>query len=98
MGLTVRLDRKLDYRALGPLLDQLRPEIGQDIVLDATDTEAIGAPALQIILATAKSCRRHGFSLTLTAVRDELADQLQHLGLSVSAIEAGGSPLEKAWA
>lgn len=97
MGLTFQLDRKLDYRSIGPLLEQLRPATGQDIVLDASATEVIGAPALQILLAAARTCRRNGFAITLTNVRDDLVAQLNLMGLSVADIQAGGASAEKEW-
>ena len=97
MTVTLTLDRKLDFRAAGPLAQALRDATGQAVALDAGQTVQIGAQSLQVILAAAKSAIRSGHSLTLLNVADPLAGQIALMGFRVADVEAGGDAAARAW-
>ena len=97
MTVTLTLERKLDFRAAGPLATALRGASGQALVLDAGQTVQIGAQSLQVILAAAKSGASSGHSLTLLNVADPVAGQMALMGFRVADVEAGGDAAARAW-
>ena len=97
MTVTLTLERKLDFRAAGPLALALRGATGLPMVLDAGQTVQIGAQSLQVILAAAKSAIRKGHSLTLLNVADPVAGQMALMGFRVADVEAGGDATARAW-
>lgn len=94
---TLTLERKLDFRAAGPLAQALRDATGQAVALDAGQTVQIGAQSLQVILAAAKSAIRNGQNLTLLNVAGPLAGQMALMGFRVADVEAGGDAVARAW-
>ena len=97
MTVTLTLDRKLDYRVIAPLADELKASLGQDIVLDATGTAQIGAQAVQILIAAAKACHAAHCSLRFVNASVAVEGQLALLGLTVADVEAGGDAQWRAW-
>ena len=98
MTVTLTLDRRLDYRMIPALTDALRAITGQNVILDAAQTVQIGAQAVQILLAAAKSCLGNNATLKLANVTDAARAQLALLGLRIIDIEAGGDAELRAWA
>ena len=97
MTVTLKLERKLDFRAVSPLAAALLAAKGQDIALDAADTVQIGTQSLQVILAAAKTADSAGKSLRLLNLADTATDQLALLGFQVADVEAGGDAVARGW-
>ena len=86
MSATITLQPKLDLRAAGPLRDELLSHDAEDVVLDAGSVTQLGALALQVIRAAARSWAEAGRSLTLVNASTDLADQLSLLGFSPESV------------
>lgn len=97
MTVTLTLERKLDFRAAGPLALALRDAAGQAVALEAAETVQIGTQSLQVILAAAKAAIRGGHSLSLLNVAEPLTGQLALMGFTVADVEAGGNAAAGAW-
>lgn len=76
------LETRLDLRAAGPLASEITAHRGGDLVLDAGGVEHLGALALQVIRAAARTWSTDGHVLTLEGASIALADQLSLLGFS----------------
>lgn len=92
MTATLALDPKLDLRAAGPLRDEILDRSGADLVLDANAVNHVGALALQVIRAAAKSWEADGHVLSLTNVSTDVADQLALLGFTPETVTRWEQP------
>jgi chemotaxis protein CheX len=86
MSATISLQPKLDLRAAGPLREELLAHANDDVVLDAASVSQLGALALQVIRAAARSWAEAGRSLTLVGASTDLADQLSLLGFTPDTV------------
>ncbi len=82
----LQLEPRLDLRAAEPLAKVLTENRGHDLVLDAAEVSQIGALAVQVIRAAAKTWANDGVTLTMENASTELSDQLDLLGLKPETI------------
>lgn len=85
-GPVYRLDERLDLRAATPLARDLLALRGADLLLDATAVRHIGAPALQVIRAAARTWAEDGFRFGLQTPSDEMVEQLHLLGFTADSL------------
>lgn len=82
----LQLEPRLDLRAADPLAKVLVENRGNDLVLDAKEVTQIGALAVQVIRAAAKTWATDGVSLSMENASTDLADQLYLLGFKPETI------------
>lgn len=79
---TLKLEPKLDLRAAAELRTDLLALKGQDVSLDASEVSHVGALAVQVVRAAAKTWSETGSSLSFDLAGSDLCDQLSLLGYS----------------
>lgn len=85
-AVAMELEARLDLRAAGPLASGIIAHRGADLVLDAGQVEHLGALALQVIRAAARTWAEDGHALSFENPSTELADQLALLGFSAESV------------
>ena len=88
---SVLLAPKLDQKAAIALAEELRARRGADLCLDARDTTHVGALAVQVVLAAARTWARDGRALHLVGVSDACVDQLSLLGFTPETLVEGAT-------
>ncbi len=85
---TTRLDlaRRLDLPAVGPLRRDILARRGGDLALDAAEVDHLGALALQVIRAAARTWCDDGHALSMQNASDTLSDQLALLGFTADTV------------
>lgn len=82
MSASIQLEAKLDLRAAGALKDAILQNVGQDLSLDASEVNHIGALSLQVIRSAARTWAQSGQKLSFENASTDLADQLDLLGFT----------------
>ena len=82
MTVRVELPAKLDLVASESLLDTLKDHRGQDLTLDASGVEHLGAHALQTLIIARSSWESDGKALTVADLTDEVIEQIETLGVT----------------
>jgi len=82
----IKLDKRLDLLASAPLAAGILEHSGQDLELDASDVEHIGALAVQVMRAAAKSWAASGHDLALADPTEDCAQQLAILGYAPETV------------
>lgn len=85
----LRLDRKLDQNAALALTRSFHEARGNDIRLDASETEYFGTLAVQSILAAARTWAADGQRLQIDNVSSTCIDQLGLLGFTPDSLTRG---------
>jgi anti-anti-sigma regulatory factor len=85
----ITLPQQLDMAALGHLKEELisAGASASDIVVDGSEVEAVGTPAIQLILAAAKLFASEGRPFALQAPSPALLSAFDDLGLTAEARE-----------
>ena len=89
-GDTLVLSPVLDLRAAAPLAAAILTAHGNQLVLDGSNVEKVGAQCLQIIVSARKTWERDGLSLSIANPSRELEEAFAIAGLSImSYIDKG---------
>lgn len=82
MAKRVSLSPKLDTAAGSTLLAELRAAEGEDIVLDASKVELLGARCLEILMGTAAIWTAAGHAVSVENPSPQMIENLGHFGLT----------------
>lgn len=88
----LRLERKLDTAAAPALFDALRDRAGADLVVDASDTDTMGALAAQTLAVAAAAWAAEGCALTVAGRSADLDAQIALLGFAALPPFGAGEP------
>jgi len=91
-GTPLELEARLDLRAAAPLAGAIIARRGDDLALDASHVEHLGALALQVIRAAARTWAADGHVLTLEGASVALADQLSLMGFTPETVTCWEAP------
>lgn len=83
---SLELSPRLDLRAAGPLKSEILDLRGADLSLDGSAVEHLGALALQVIRAAARTWAEDGHVLTFDNASSDLADQLVLFGFTPETV------------
>ncbi len=81
----------LDLNAAGPLADSLLKHVGEDLVLDGSKVQRLGAPCLQVLLAAAKTWAGDRAALSLDNPSARLVEDLKLLGFDAMTFLDGAT-------
>ena len=76
----LELPPALDLNAAGPLAEALLKHTGEDLVLDGSKVQRLGASCLQVLLAAARTWASEGAALSLDNPTPRLVEDLRLLG------------------
>ena len=76
----LELPTALDLNAAGPLADTLLKHSGEDLILDGSKVQRLGASCLQVLLAAARTWASEGAALSLDNPTPRLVEDLRLLG------------------
>ena len=82
----------LDLNAAGPLCEALQKHIGDDLVLDGSKVQRIGASCLQVLLAAARTWSVEGSAISLDNPTPRLVEDLRLLGFDAMNLFDGATP------
>ncbi len=82
----VALAPKLDTAAAAELRNSLVDAQGDDIVLDGSAVEMIGALCIETLMSVAAIWSASGRSVTIEAASPQMIDDLSRLGLSTETL------------
>lgn len=91
-GTALQLEARLDLRAAGSLAKEILASRGGDLALDAGATEHIGALAVQVIRAAARTWAEAGHALRFEHASDALAGDLAQLGFTPETLTQWEAP------
>lgn len=83
------LNAKLDTSCAGQLRDELVAVHGQDVVLDASGVEHLGALCTEVLLSARHLWLQKKASISVENASHHLMDNLGRMGLSISDISTG---------
>ncbi len=78
----LKLEPRLDTAAAGNLANAILENAKCDLELDASQVTHLGALALQVLRAAARSWHQDDVALTMTGVSTDCADQINLLGFA----------------
>lgn len=81
-GAALFLEDRLDLRSVAALAQALADRRGSDLTLDASAVRQIGALAVQVLRAAARSWAEDGYRLTFVGPSNDVVDQLALLGFT----------------
>ncbi len=87
MSVTIKLERKLDFRCIPQMTEALESALGSDINIDASDVAQIGTQAVQLLLSAVHSSDLMNCQMLVSDAGPQMRDQLVLLGVSLD--EAG---------
>jgi chemotaxis protein CheX len=82
----------LDLNAAGPLSEALQKHIGDDLVLDGSKVQRLGASCLQVLLAAARTWSVEGSAISLDNPTPRLVEDLRLLGFDALNLFDGATP------
>ncbi|MGR3511896.1 MAG: STAS domain-containing protein [Paracoccaceae bacterium] len=82
----VSLAPKLDTAASAELRKTLIAAVGDDVVLDATAVEMVGAACLELLLSAGAIWARSDHTITLENASSQMADDLGRFGLTPDSL------------
>jgi chemotaxis protein CheX len=82
----LKLPEVLDLNAASRLHEQVLAHKGEDIDIDASDVNRVGAQCIQVLLAAAKSWRAEDQHFKVEPASDVFVKTLQLLGISDEAL------------
>jgi chemotaxis protein CheX len=82
----------LDLNAAGPLAEALHKHSGEDLVLDGSRVQRLGASCLQVLLAAARTWANEGAALSLDNPTPRLVEDLRLLGFDALTFLDGATP------
>ncbi len=74
----------LDLRAAAPLTDELLGLRGENVVIDASKVERIGAPCFQVLLSAVKTWAVAGHTIAIFDESSAFSEAATHLGVCLS--------------
>jgi chemotaxis protein CheX len=77
----------LDLRAAAPLTEELLEQRGDDLIIDASKVERIGAPCFQVLLSAVKTWAVAGHTIALFDESSAFSEAATHLGVCLSQPE-----------
>jgi chemotaxis protein CheX len=83
----VILTSVLDLRAAAPLTEELLALRGNDLVIDASKVERIGAPCFQVLLSAVKTWAVAGHTIAIFDESPAFSESATHLGVCLSQHE-----------
>ena len=83
MSVTIKLDRKLDFRCIPQMTEALEAALGSDVILDASDVSQIGTQAVQLLLSAVHSSDLMKCQMLVSDAGPQLREQLLLLGVSL---------------
>lgn len=87
---TIKLKPRLDLSAAEALVgDMTKQELSSGITLDAADVNHLGALCAQAIIAGARATLDAGGQMQIINASERVEEQLNTMGLSISALEGG---------
>jgi chemotaxis protein CheX len=86
------LPAALDLNAAGPLAEALHKHVGEDLVIDGSKVQRLGASCLQVLLAAARSWAAEGAALSLDNPTPRLVEDLRLLGFDAMTFLDGATP------
>ena len=75
------LPASLDLNAAGPLAEAMHKCVGDDLILDGSKVQRLGAPCLQVLLAASKTWSSERDSLTLENATQRMIEDLRLMGM-----------------
>jgi chemotaxis protein CheX len=91
MTATLTLPSVLDIQAAEPLRVQLLANRGQDVVLDASNVERLGALCLQVLISAQQSWAREGRTVAIEQASESFANQWNMFGAPPTTAGPGES-------
>ena len=82
----------LDLNAAGPLAEALLKHSGEDLALDGSKVQRLGASCLQVLLAAARTWASDGAALTLDNPTPRFVEDLRLLGFDAMTFFDGAKP------
>ncbi len=89
----LELAAALDLTAAVPLAEQLMKCIGEDLSLDASKVQRLGASCVQVLRSAARTWSREGASLTIEQPSQRFLEDLGLLGFDPVTLLDGAKPL-----
>jgi len=89
MTATLILPPILDIQAAESLRLQLLAVRGQEVVLDASNVERLGALCLQVLVSAQQSWAREGLTVAIDQASESFANQWNMFGASPTASSPG---------
>ena len=80
MTAALTLPAILDIQAAEPLRSQFLAVKGQDVAVDASNVERLGALCLQVLISARKSWARDGLTVTIDPTSPSFANQWNSFG------------------
>lgn len=87
MASQLKLERRLDTAHAEELAGSLKGLQGQDIAIDASDVDLLGAQCLELLLSTVSLAQVAGQSVSLVSPSDDFVANLAHFGLAPGDLE-----------
>lgn len=84
----LRLPRELDIKAASPLAAELLGQRGNQLTIDASLVERVGAQCLQVLLSAAATWQSDGLDLELAEPSPAFVDAIQAAGLGIETFTA----------
>ena len=91
MSGAIQLESRLDTAAAPALWSTLSARIGQDVTLDASAVEFIGARCLELILIARGLTLASDNSFSIRSLSGAVCDDLRVFGLTAEALTDGGA-------
>ena len=88
----LELAPSLDLNTAGPLAEALNRRFGDDLILDGSKVQRLGAPCLQVLLAAARSWTTERDSLTLENPTPRMIEDLRLMGMDPVTFLDGATP------
>jgi chemotaxis protein CheX len=88
----LELPPALDLNAAGPLVEALQKHLGEELVIDGSKVQRMGASCLQVLLAAARTWANDGVSLALDNPTPRLVEDLRLLGFDATNFLDGAPP------
>jgi chemotaxis protein CheX len=82
----------LDLNAAGPLAEALLKHSGDDLALDGSKVQRLGAACLQVLLAAGRTWASDGAALLLDNPTPRFVEDLRFLGFDATTIFNGAKP------
>lgn len=90
MAETIKLPARMDLSAAQAFVSDLSEKnFSNELTLDASDVNHIGALCLQAIIAGARAASEAGGSFVIKDTSEKVQEQLELMGLTVAEIEGG---------
>jgi chemotaxis protein CheX len=83
------LPEALDLPAAASLKESLVKLVGQDLIIDASKVQRLGASCLQVLISAARTWKAESTSLTLAHGSERFIDDLRLLGFTPETLSSG---------